>query len=113
MILVFGPYAGGKKEYVQNVLGYGQEDFSPDPESECPVVYDAQLLASGTADLKELALSLAQKDVVIATETGCGVVPMDAAERAAREAAGRLNILLAEAASHVIRIWWGIPETIK
>ena len=33
--------------------------------------------------------------IVMATEVGGGVVPMDAGERAAREAAGRLACLLA------------------
>ena len=52
-------------------------------------------------------------EVVIATETGCGVVPIDAAEREAREAAGRLSILLAKRAQKVIRVWCGLPESLR
>ena len=68
----------------------------------------------GDMDLVEkLAEQLCRKEVVIATETGCGVVPIDAAEREAREAAGRLSILLAKRAQKVIRVWCGLPESLR
>ena len=63
--------------------------------------------------LEKLAEQLCRKEVVIATETGCGVVPIDAAEREAREAAGRLSILLAKRAQKVIRVWCGLPESLR
>ena len=62
---------------------------------------------------EKLAEQLCRKEVVIATETGCGVVPIDAAEREAREAAGRLSILLAKRAQKVIRVWCGLPESLR
>ena len=62
---------------------------------------------------EKLAEQLCIKKVVIATETGCGVVPIDAAEREAREAAGRLSILLAKRAQKVIRVWCGLPESLR
>ena len=52
-------------------------------------------------------------DILIATEVGGGVVPMDAAERAAREAAGRLACLLAERADCVVQIFCGLPTVLK
>ena len=64
-------------------------------------------------ELEKLAEQLGRKEVVIATETGCGVVPIDAAEREAREAAGRLSILLAKRAQKVIRVWCGLPESLR
>ena len=64
-------------------------------------------------ELEKLAEQLCRKEVVIATETGCGVVPIDAAEREAREAAGRLSILLAKRAQKVIRVWCGLPESLR
>ena len=92
-------------------------DFSTKAEDNCRVLYDAQQLASKVGnrpeELEKLAEQLGRKEVVIATETGCGVVPIDAAEREAREAAGRLSILLAKRAQKVIRVWCGLPESLR
>ena len=72
-----------------------------------------QELAAKTEHLAELADRLAKKDVVIATEVGGGVVPMDPAQRMAREAAGRLACLLAQRAETVIRVCCGLPQALK
>lgn len=63
--------------------------------------------------LQNLADALAQKEVVIATETGGGVVPLDPRERRNREAAGRLACLLAGRADTVIRVCCGLPQFLK
>ena len=60
-----------------------------------------------------LADELAQYDVVTATEVGGGVVPIDPAQRAAREAAGRLACLLAERADCVVQIFCSLPTVLK
>ena len=52
-------------------------------------------------------------DILIATEVGGGVVPMDANERADREAAGRLACLLAARADCVVQMFCGIPTVLK
>ena len=49
----------------------------------------------------------------MATEVGGGVVPMDPAERAGREAAGRLACLLAARAGCVVQMFCGIPTVLK
>ena len=72
--------------------------------------------------LRSLADRLSKKEVVIATETGCGVIPLDPRcgvipldprERRNREAAGRLSCLLAERAETVVRVCCGIPQVLK
>ena len=63
--------------------------------------------------LVALTDELARSPVVIATEVGGGVVPIDPEERARREAAGRLACLLAERADAVIRVFCGIPRALK
>ena len=63
--------------------------------------------------LEALARELAEYDIVIATEVGGGVVPMDAEERAGREAAGRLACLLAARADCVVQMFCGIPTVLK
>ncbi|MBR1456571.1 MAG: bifunctional adenosylcobinamide kinase/adenosylcobinamide-phosphate guanylyltransferase [Oscillospiraceae bacterium] len=106
MIFVTGPLFAGKKEYIRTALGLTDEEFAA-----C-AVWDVQELA-GAADLSALADRLSQNRVVIATELGGGVIPTDAAERAHREAAGRLACLLAERADTVIRVCCGLPQVLK
>ena len=51
--------------------------------------------------------------MVVTNEIGCGLVPVDAEEREWREASGRVNCLLAERASRVIRVVCGIGLVLK
>ena len=106
MIFVTGPLFAGKREYIQKALDLSDEEFSR------RAVWDVQELADG-AELEALADRLAEKEIVIATEIGGGVVPVDAKERAHREAAGRLACLLAERADTVLRICCGLPQILK
>lgn len=106
MIFVTGPLYAGKREYIRNALQLSEEEFS-----SC-AVWDVQELARG-ADLPALADSLAQKDIVIATELGGGLVPVDKGEREKREAAGRLACLLAERADTVVRVCCGLGQVLK
>ena len=55
----------------------------------------------------------AQYDVVMATEIGGGIVPLEAEQRQAREAAGRLACLLAARADTVIEMFCGIATVLK
>lgn len=107
MIFVFGPLYNGKRQAVMELLGWDEAEFARRS------VWDVQKLAAEREDLPALAEELGAYDVVIATEVGSGVVPVDADERSAREAAGRLNCLLAEKADTVIRVFCGIPTVIK
>ena len=104
MIFVTGPLFAGKKEYVCQALGWSEEDLSQ------KAAWDVQDLAAQAEDLEALADDLsAQYPVLIATEVGGGVVPMDPAQRVAREAAGRL----AQRAESVIRVCCGLPQALK
>ena len=107
MIFITGPLFAGKKEYIRTALGLTEEAFA------AAAVWNVQDLAASAADLDALAESLAQNRVVIATEVGGGVVPMDAGQRAGREAAGRLACLLAKRADTVVRVCCGLPQLLK
>ncbi len=107
MIFITGPLYSGKRDYACQILGCAPEEL------EGRAVWDAQDLAAGCADLDALADELAQNEVVIATEVGGGVVPVDAEQRAAREAAGRLSCLLARRAQRVVRVFCGLPMVLK
>lgn len=107
MIFVTGPLFSGKREYIQNALHLSPEEFSR------RAVWDVERLAAGAPDLEKLAEQLAAHEIVIASEIGGGVVPVDPAERAAREAAGRLSCLLAQRANTVVRVVCGLPQILK
>ena len=70
-----GPLYSGKRTFAQRLPGTR--------------IAEVQALAAEAEDLEKLAEELSAYDIVMATEVGGGVVPMDAGERAAREAAGR------------------------
>ena len=106
MIFVTGPLYAGKREYIRNALGLSEAAFN------ARAVWDVQELAPG-ADLPALADRLAEKDIVIATELGGGLVPIERAEREKREAAGRLACLLAERANTVVRVCCGLGQALK
>ena len=110
MIFVTGPLYSGKKTYVKTRFGWN------DAQLARLAAVDVQKLVTGAetpAQLEALAAQLAQKTAVTAAEVGSGVVPIDKAQRAQREAAGRLAILLAQQAQEVVRVLCGIPTRIK
>ena len=107
MIFVTGPLFAGKRKYIQNALGLTLEAFA------AQAVWDVERLAAEAADLEALADALSANKIVIASEVGGGIVPIDPVERAAREAAGRLSCLLAERAETVIRVVCGLPQALK
>ena len=106
MIFVTGPLYAGKRAYIRKALGLDEAEFA------ARAVWDVQALAADT-DPEILAETLSKKEIVIATEIGGGLVPIDPAERAARERAGRLACLLAERADTVIRVCCGLPQLLK
>lgn len=106
-MFITGPLFAGKRNYAAKALGLTEEELAR------RAVWDVQDLAAEAEDLYALAAELAEREIVIATEVGGGVVPVDPAERAGREAAGRLACLLAERADTVIRVVCGLPQALK
>ena len=78
MLFITGPLYSGKRTFAKPFGGRQ--------------IYEVQTLAANAESLPALADELAQYDVVTATEVGGGVVPIDPAQRAAREAAGRPDL---------------------
>lgn len=107
MIFITGPLYSGKRSYACQLLRCAPEELAQH------AVWDVQELAAGCDSLDALADDLARHEVVIATEVGGGVVPIDAGQRAAREAAGRLSCLLAGRAQRVVRVFCGLPMVLK
>ena len=86
MLFVTGPLYSGKRTFSQKFGGRQ--------------ICDVQNLTANATDLEKLADELATYDVVIATEIGGGIVPIDPAERAAR-------------ASCVVEMFCGLPTVLK
>ena len=107
MIFVTGPLFAGKQEYICKSLGWTEAEFQANG------VRDVENLAAGSEDLERLAEELSACRVVIATEVGGGVVPVDPQVRRERERAGRLACLLAARADTVGRVCCGIPQVLK
>ena len=107
MIFLFGPLYGGKHDFACRLLGCTPEELKSRAADH------VENHAAQARDLEALADELAKAEVVIATEVGGGVVPADPQERSAREAAGRLNCLLAERADTVVRVFYGLPLVLK
>ena len=96
MIFITGPLYSGKRTFARRLGGRQMAD--------------AQALAAGAENLERLADELAaQYDV----EIGGGIVPLEAEQRQAREAAGRLACLLAARADTVIEMFCGIATVLK
>ena len=103
MIFITGPLYSGKRTFAQTLSGRRIAD-----------VQQLAAKADTAEELEKLADKLsASYDIVLATEVGGGIVPMDAAERAAREASGRLACLLAARADCVVQMFCGIPTVLK
>ena len=99
MLFITGPLYSGKRTVAAQFGGRQ--------------IYEVQDRAAEMAGLQALADELAAYDVVTATEVGGGIVPIDPAERARREAAGRLACLLAARADCVVQMFCGLPTIVK
>lgn len=113
MILIVGGAASGKRTYART-LGHDPSDMADAVLDERPVLYNLQdLAARDPANVEALLPVLLEKACVLCNEVGSGIIPTRAEDRAAREAAGRLCILLAQRAERVVRMLAGVPTVIK
>lgn len=109
MILIIGGACQGKTTYAKEQFG---EEYSIIDEYHLRV---REQLKEGKDPLKEAESLLKDHEdcIIVSNEVGYGLVPIDAFERAYREAVGRVNCYLARKASQVIRIICGIGTNIK
>jgi len=107
MIFIIGGYAQGQIEYAR--ANYKEEDI---------ICYDVnELLKDESVSVQDAFSSIMNKaddnSLVISTEIGNGIVPVDAYERDYRERVGRLQVMLANNSKTVIRLVCGIAQIIK
>lgn len=106
MILVTGARYSGKRTYIMNALALDENEFD-----SCAIDEAQELVRSSSVD--EALELISDKKIVIVSETGCGVVPLDKEERLYRERAGELAQKLAASADTVVRVVCGLPQLIK
>lgn len=95
----------------------GQVELAQRENPDAELIADFHLLLRNVAgdprSFAEEFFSQHPDAVITADEVGCGVVPVDAADRAWREAVGRSLCGLAQHADQVTRVICGIGVRIK
>ena len=112
MILIVGGAGQGKLDYVLQKTGYTPDQVAHSPEeAKTKPIFDG---LEQWPHLDEEELLTANPDLIlICDEVGCGVVPLDRADRDRREAVGRLCCDLAAQAEAVYRVNCGIAMQLK
>ena len=107
------------KLYIGGVC-QGQMELAQSENPDSEILSDFHETVRNALQRGEDARALAQRlvrekpdAVVVANEVGCGVVPIEAGERAFREAVGRALCVLAQASCSVTRVVCGIGVRIK
>ena len=116
MILVIGGAGQGKLDWALRTTGLTEAEVSCDPRTPRPILTGlAQWLRGEENPMPALEALIERypQAVILCDEVGCGVVPMDSADRAWRERVGRTCCALAERADRVVRLYCGIATTIK
>ena len=116
MILVVGGAGQGKLAWALKMTGRTVDDVAGEPEAGRSILTGLAQWLRETEDpmpALEKWLEACPQAVILCDEVGCGVVPMDRADRAWRERVGRTCCALAERADCVVRLYCGIPSILK
>lgn len=107
MVLIIGGIFSGRHEYAKKIV---------DSDSIYSIT-DSDLIdfenENTNFELSRVVEKITSFPVVIATEIGCGIVPLSENERKIRELNGQLNQFLAKNSKNVILLTAGIPQFIK
>lgn len=105
MVLVVGGVGHGQAEYA--AMHFPPQEVLMDLHEHIRVALKDE------AAMDELLERAVCTPCVVCNEVGCGVVPMERAERIYREQVGRACCILAEKAEKVVRLYSGIPTVLK
>lgn len=118
MILIVGGRGQGKLAYAMERRC--AEDWAvartPEEGADRPIFAGLESWLKTAGDPWPALDALLEKNpdvVILCDEVGCGVVPMDRAEREWRERVGRVCCELARRAGRVERLCCGIPTVLK
>ncbi|SES02826.1 bifunctional adenosylcobinamide kinase/adenosylcobinamide-phosphate guanylyltransferase [Psychrobacillus sp. OK032] len=124
MHVIFGGAFNGKRAYVeQRIQGRSVQWVNAEEDipvflsnTEVIVVFGIENLLQTKLEKWLECLERWNEEIeviVIATEIGRGIVPMEASTRKLRDDVGRFYQQLFTKAESVTRIWYGISQTIK
>lgn len=124
--LVTGGAYQGKTDYVCSNFGLDDADitkgsscdFEEAFRAKCINGYHrliARLMEQGIDCVKftERLCNENEDVIIILDEIGCGIIPMERAERKRREETGKCGCIIARRSGRVIRVTCGIPVFIK
>lgn len=126
MELIIGGAYNSKLNFALKYYNLKQEDFQNG--AECSLseafnkkgIYNLHLLIrrfiiSGINDYNKIIEKIHSSniEIIICTEVGNGVVPLDKIDNKMREYVGRILSVISEKSTRVIRIYYGIPSVIK
>lgn len=124
MRVIIGGAYNGKRAYVKREL-LGKQSFQwfegelPTGSIDNVVVTDldkwlARFESDENTAIQSVIAALENKNsIVVLTDIGRGIVPMNPKDRELRDRCGRLYQRLMKEADEVIQIWYGIPKKIK
>ncbi len=125
MILILGGRSQGKTAYALKFYGRPAEVFDLATE-ETSAMFKADIIINLQEGVRKLIaqnicaetyfqdnLGKLKDKILVGTEIGCGIVPIAEEERIWRDKTGRVYQILAEEARSVVRIWAGLPVTLK
>lgn len=126
MELIIGGAYNSKLNFALKYYNLKQEDFQNG--AECSLseafnkkgIYNLHLLIrrfiiSGMNDYSKIIEKIRSSNVeiIICTEVGNGIVPLDKIDNQMREYVGRILSILSEKSIRVIRVYYGLPFVIK
>ena len=126
MIMITGSAFQGKTEYAKQRFGFSDDEILSGGSCEFEAVLSAKCvteyhllikrLLEKNAEVQEFTRRLCRENsdaVIIMTEIGGGIIPIEKSERIWREETGRAGCIIAENSREVIRLVCGVPVKIK
>ena len=114
MVLIVGGMAQGKLEFAKRTLGVTAWSEGVLGSENCVHGLHLAIRALPEPEAAVNAWLEAHPDgVIICDEVGCGVTPLDRADRAWRERVGRVCCALAQKAGAVYRVHCGLEARLK
>ncbi len=114
MVLIVGGMAQGKLEFARRALGVTAWSEGALGEESC--VHGLHLAVRALSEPEAAVdawLEAHPEGVIICDEVGCGVTPLDRADREWRERVGRICCTLAQKADKVYRVHCGLEARLK
>lgn len=128
MHIIIGGAYNGKRNYVTTMLAGREAEWFEGviPSDRQHLDTDQVMVVAGiekwlaetklseTDAIDHVLSAVAGRDVIVVlTDIGRGIVPIDAQQRKLRDACGRLYQRLIAEADEVTRIWYGLTQTLK